>query len=306
MLTSLAFAAALVAGPAQQDPPPAPPTQAGEPTIRLEDVVSNARTLREATESFVDEVAAPVRRRGIGRWHGGVCVGVANLSTEAAQYIVDRVSDVARDLDLRPGAPGCEPRILVVAATDGDAFTRAFVDMRPRLFRTGIGGMDRGRAAFEKFLNADAPVRWWTVSLPVDEDTGAVAVRTSDQPPVTQVRGVSRISSQYRQDLARTFVIVDVDRLEGVSLAQLADYIAFVSLAEVDPEADTSSYDTILNLFDNPQAADGLTGWDTAYLRGLYESDWRRTHQNSQVRAIAHTITNEYRALDRSGEDAPE
>ena len=46
MLTSLAFAVALVAGPAQQDPPPAPPTQAGEPTIRLEDVVSNARTLR--------------------------------------------------------------------------------------------------------------------------------------------------------------------------------------------------------------------------------------------------------------------
>ena len=312
MLAALALSAALLAAMPVQDPTPADQ----EPAVRLEDVVSNPRTLREATEEFVGEVAAPVRRRGMGRWHGGVCVGSANLTPEVSQFLVDRVSDVARDLGLVAGAPGCHPSILVVAATDSDRFAREFVEMRPALFRPGGSGMDRGGAALRRFLAADAPVRWWAVSQPTDADTGQPAVRmpgqcnrscigsgsAMDYAPITAVRSAARLSSQYRQDIKRTFVIVDVDKLGGVTLAQLADYIAFVSLAQVDPEADTARYDTILNLFDSPGAVDGLTGWDTAYLRGLYESEWYRINQDSQVRAISHTITNEYRNIGRAGD----
>ncbi|RYI14345.1 MAG: hypothetical protein EON48_11930 [Acetobacteraceae bacterium] len=311
MFAALAFGAALaVTGPVQDaaQTPPAAATQQDD-TIRLEDVVVNARRLEEATEAFVGEVAAPVPRRGYARWHNGVCVGVVNLSPEVSQVMVDRVSDRARELGLTAGAPGCHPSILIVATRDATPFTAEFVAMRPRLFRTGATGMDRGGAAFRNFMNTDRPVRWWVVSQPTDSDTGQSAVRMQgqcnrtctgtgsavDYAPNTQVRSTSRIQSPYRQDMKRTFVIVDVDRLNGVSLEQLSDYIAMVSLAQVDQDADTSSFDTILNLFDSPGAVNGLTGWDNAYLQGLYEAEWYRINQSSQVRAVANTIEWKYR-----------
>lgn len=307
MFAALAFGAVLAASPVQD--PVAPPSAAvqQDAPISLEDVVSNRRTLREATEEFVGEVAAPVQRRGYARWHNGVCVGVVNLSSEASRFMVDRISDRARELGLTAGEPGCDPSILIVATQNATPFTAEFVAMRPRLFRVGGSGMDRGRAAFQRFLETDRAVRWWSVSLPVDSDTGQTAVRipgqctgscssVMDMAPNTNVRGVSRVSSQYRQDLKRTFVIIDVDRLNGASIEQLSDYIAMVSLAQIDPDADTSRFDTILNLFENPASMDaGLTGWDTAYLSGLYEAEWYRINQDSQVRAIANTIQREHR-----------
>lgn len=313
MFAALALGAALlVTSPIQdtvQDPAAAQPQTQREEPIRLEDVVVNARRLEEATEAFVDEVAAPVRRRGYARWHNGVCVGVSNLSPEAAQFMVDRISDRARELGLIAGQPGCEPSILVVATVDATPFTAQFVAMRPRLFRTGATGMDRGGVAFRKFLETDRPVRWWSVSQPTDSDTGQRAVRmpgecrrtcvgqgsAMDYAPHTDVRGVSRLSSQYRQDLKRTFVIIDVDRLNGATLDQLSDYIAMVSLAQIDPEADTSGFDTILNVFEDPSAVSGLTGWDTAYLEGLYDAQWYRINQASQISAIAQAIEVKYR-----------
>lgn len=295
-----------VQDPAQSPAATAAPTATQDEPIRLEDVIANARTLEQATEAFVGEVAAPVARRGYARWHNGVCVGVVNLSPEVGQAMVDRISDRARDLGLTAGAPGCHPSIIVVATQNATPFTAEFVAMRPRLFRVGGSGMDRGRAAFQRFMETDRPVRWWSVSLPVDSDTGITAVRIpglcqgncmspQQMAPNTTVRGTSRIASQYRQDLKRTFVIIDVDRLNGATLEQLSDYIAMVTLAQIDPDADTGAFDTILNLFDDPSAVSGLTGWDTAYLSGLYEAEWYRINQDSQVGAIANTIEWKYR-----------
>ncbi|RZJ44399.1 MAG: hypothetical protein EON87_10025 [Brevundimonas sp.] len=319
MLVALALGAVLAASP-MQDPVSPPPVQAQqEEPIRLEDVIANSRRLEDATEEFVGEVAAPVPRRGYARWHNGVCVGVVNLSPEVSQFMVDRISERAREVGLTAGEPGCHPSILVVATQDATPFTAEFVAMRPRLFRTGAAGMDRGNAALQRFLETDRAVRWWNVSQPTDPDTGRPTVRMPGQcnatctgagssreyAPNTSVRGVSRISTPYRQDLKRTFVIVDVNRLNGASAEQLSDYIAMVSLAQIDPEADTSRYDTILNVFDEPSAVgNGLTGWDSAYLAGLYEAEWYRINQSSQIRAIADTISWKYR--DAETAEAPE
>jgi len=224
------------------------------------------------------------------------------------------VSDVARELGLRAHEPPCHPSILIIATTDGAAFTEQFVAMRPVLFRPGGAGMNQGPAAFDRFIHSDRAVRWWSVSLPVDGDTGQSAVRlpgeisgsgavtggssVTQYAPNTAVRTVSRQSSQYRQDLKRTFVIVDVDRLGGATLAQLGDYIAMVTLAQVDPDAETGRFETILNLFEDPSAVEGLSSWDRAFLEGLYEADWYRTNQNSQVHAISDAIAREYREAD--------
>jgi hypothetical protein len=301
---------AFTALPQTQDPAVSGP-------VALEDVVVEGRRLEDLSHDFVSRVAVPARGRGLARWEDRICVGVANLENEAAQYIVDRVSTVAQDLGLEPGAPGCEPRILVIATTDANSFTREFVASRPRLFRVGGSGMDRGLNTLRQFESTDRPVRWWNVSVPINSDTGEIAVRlpgdfkgdgTGDESvfdyiPMIEVRSVSRLNSQIVDKSLRSFVIVDVDRLGDVSLEQLADYIAFISLAQIDPDADTSGYVSVLNVFDDPDQAAGLTNWDRAYLLGLYNTIRMRANRNTQRTEIVDSILRAHRTL-AAAEDA--
>ncbi len=317
------MAVALLASP-QSAPTAQTPPVAQDP-VRLEDVIVDTRRLEDTTEDYVDAIAAPARRRGLARWKDGMCVGVVNLEAETAQYLADRVSDVARSLGLRAHEPECHPSVLIVATSDGPAFTEQFVAMRPRLFRVGAAGMDRGSAELREFIREERPVRWWHVSLPVDSETGNPVVRppgfvagsgtggggrdaTSAQEyaPNTAIFAASRLTTQYVDHLKRVFIIVDVDRMNGASLQQLGDYVAMVAMAQVDPDADTGRFDTILNLFDDPSTAPtGLTGWDRAYLEGLYDlgSETHRINQRAQVQAVAAAIANAYRGSEAAPED---
>lgn len=314
------MAAALLASP--QSAPAAQTPPVSQDPVRLEDVVVDARRLEDTTEAYVDEVAAPAPRRGLARWKDGMCVGVVNLENETAQFLADRVSDVARSLGLRAHEPECHPSVIIVATSDGPGFTEQFVAMRPRLFRVGAAGMDRGSAELRDFISEERPVRWWHVSLPVDSETGNPVVRppgyisgsgavtggpsAQQYAPNTVIHAASRLNDQTHDILKRVFIIVDVDQLNGASLQQLGDYVAMVAMAQVDPDADTARFDTILNLFDDPAAAPtGLTGWDRAYLEGLYDlgSETHRINQRAQVQAVAAAIASAYRGSAAQPDD---
>lgn len=272
-----------------------------ETPVALGDVVVTGRPLDEMIREFVNEIAAPNRGRGIARWNSQICVGVANLRSEAAQYIVDRVSTVAEDLGLEPGAPGCTPNVIVVASGDPDRLAGELVEGRLRAFRMGGTGMDRGGRALAAFVGSDAPVRWWQVSLPTDSETGDRAVRLPgecyapciepiDFAPIINVNAASRLTTQIVDYIFRTVVILDVDQVSRVSGQQLADYVAMVTLAQIDPQADTSRYASILNVFDDPGVAASLTDWDQAYLAGLYNAERTRKNLSSGRTEIADSI----------------
>lgn len=290
---------------ASQDTAPqaAPAPQAADPgrAADLEDVEVTGRPLDSMIRNFVNEVAAPNRGRGLARWDDQICVGVANLRNEPAQYIADRVSTVAEDIGLTPGQPGCTPNIMIVATDDGAALAQQLVAERGRAFRMGGSGMDRGGVALNAFKETDAPVRWWQVSMPTDSETGARAVRIPgecrddcmdpmDMAPVINVFSASRLSTQIVDTLFRTIVIIDIDQIADVSVVQLADYIAMVTLAQIDPSADTSGYASILNVFSDPGATDTLTDWDTAYLSGLYDAERNRRNRRAGRMEIADSI----------------
>ena len=291
-MLAFALAAMLTSTPSQTPlaiaPSPAPEV---ESAVRLEDVEVTGRRLDSMIRSFIDEVAAPNYNRGLARWSGSVCVGAANLSNDAAQYLVDRVSTVADDLGLTAGAPGCSPNILIVATDDANGLAQDMIDRSPRAFRMGGAGMDRGGAELRRFVQSDPPVRWWQVSMLVDSQTGMRATRLPGDghdigqagdvvkyAPNIPVFTASRVTTQIHDNLFRTFIVVDVNKLNDLSIEQLADYIAMVSFAQIDPTADTSRYVSILNVFTEPKNADGLTDWDQAYLDGLYGA--QRTQRN--------------------------
>lgn len=117
-MIAFAITALLVTAPVQEPgtrtvpPPPATAQPVADDPIALEDIEVTGTPLTSMIRDFVNEVAAPNRGRGLARWSESICVGVANLRTEPAQYIVDRVSTVAEDIGLTPGQPGCTPNIV--------------------------------------------------------------------------------------------------------------------------------------------------------------------------------------------------
>jgi hypothetical protein len=150
-------------------------------------------------------------------------------------------------------------------------------------------------------VNSEAPVRWWQVSMPANSETGQRATRIpgecrdpcqspEDYAPIISVFAASRLSTQIVDYIFRTVVILDIDQIRGISAQQLADYVAMVTLAQIDPEADTSRYASILNLFDAPESAAGLTEWDQAYLHGLYDAERTRKNLHAGRMEIADSI----------------
>ena len=290
-----------------QDPVPAPQ----DAPAQLEDVQVTARQTADLARTFVGRVAAPARGRGLGRWRK-VCPGVANLDRAIAQPIVDRIAATTNELGIEVEGPGCEANIIVVFTVDAAAVTRAMVEADPRVFRGQGGGIDRGGVALRAFLASDRPVRWWSLSVPIDSETGRRAVRIPGDPggmpvdaqtaaaigcnpndclaaatPVIQSRSASRINSQIVDQLYKSIIVVDIDAVSGLSTTQLGDYLSLVALSQVDPEADTAAFDTVLNLFENPQGVPGLTAWDRSYLSALYGSPSRRRTVGGQANAVA-------------------
>jgi hypothetical protein len=71
------------------------------------------------------------------------------------------------------------------------------------------------------------------------------------------------------------FAIIDTRRTEHTTLDQLADYVAMAGLTRVDLDAGLGSAPSILRLFagsrENQPA--GLSSWDAAFLKALYQSN---------------------------------
>ncbi|WP_420479425.1 hypothetical protein [Brevundimonas sp. FT23028] len=292
----------------QAAPAPAPVAASQEQDVTdLGEVIVGGRPAREVASSFIETVGAPSSSRRLARWPHSVCVSVANLAQEPAQYLVDRVSEVAEDLGLRAGEPGCVANVLIIAASDASAMADALVDEYRVAFRPAGGGTTRSLSVLEDFRKVDRPVRWWHISLPVDSETGDAAVRTrqGDDPPAINISRASRLRSDIRDDLNKVIIVVDVDRLGGVNIRQLGDYIALVALAQVDLRASPTGLPTVLNLFEEPESTPGLTEWDLAYLQALYRAEPNRSTAAGQASDLAALMLRRRRAQDQEAAPAP-
>ena len=107
----------------------------------------------------------------------------------------------------------------------------------------------------------------------------------------------------HRNDLGRVIIILDVTKIDGLDLRQIADYAAMVAFSQVDPDADTQDYDSILSLFGRPQTTPHLTEWDMTYLKALYKAELNQSAANQQAGEIQGLMA---RAQKRAQETAPE
>jgi hypothetical protein len=317
LVSALAVCLSAQAFAQESEPVAAPSSTSGvEAAQGIDEVVVRGRRMSEVefdlqayVRSFVDEVAALPIGRGFARWHRNVCVGVHNLSTNPAQYLVDRISQLAVEVGLKPGEPGCSPDVMIIFTTNGDETAGFIVDSQPRLLRPGAGraGMNLDSAALDEFTHTDRAVRWWHVSMPVDARIGTHAVRLpGDQaPPLVNMGGGggSRVYSASRDDMLYAVIVVDATKLRGTTWQQLGDYLAMVSLAQIDPQAHVGDFDSILNLFDNPRAYSGLTDWDRSYMQALYAINQERVPQIQSNEVVSRMARQEEASANDNGGD---
>ena len=282
MSTLVVLASAL----AIQAATPAPQT----PPTAVDDVVVSARPLEQQVRSFLDDLTTPEANLRIARFQNNICVGAVNMRGQTAQYVVDRISQIGLDIGLEPGEPGCSPNILVIASQDGTALAESMVQARPVVFRPGGSQMNRNRNALARFQESDAAIRWWHVSVPMDNHTGQIAVRLpGDEDAPFTTGSAARLRTEIRNDISRVIVILDFNKLEGLNMTQVADFAAMVSFSQVDLDGDFSAYDSILAL-PSDKTQTGITEWDLAYLRALYSAELTATQKSQQIGEIARLM----------------
>lgn len=257
--------------------------------------------------SFVGEVSvAQSRERQIARWDRFVCTQLVGLRAEQAQFLVDQIARRAYAVGLTPGGRDCRPNVLLFVTRDAGVFTRELVARYRIVFNAGnVGNMSNpGESALEDFVATPRAVRWWHVAQTVSVD-GEVIRNSNPRPNATggisnvivmqTTHGSSRLQRQTRQDFQRAIVIVDAARVQNLTLATLADYLAMTTLAQIDMSA-TVGDESILSLFSSPSHPIALTPWDTAYLDGLYHAPRNARDARQQESAISASMHHD---LDR-------
>jgi hypothetical protein len=264
----------------------------------------------ERAQAFVKGVMPSgwaAAERGVPRWDTELCVSVIGPSVEHGQFIADRITQRAMDVDLDAGGPGCDPNLLIIVTNEPDALLPEMAKTQRGVFgfsgdaNVDTGGSDISLAAF---VADDRPVRWRQVieylgadGMPLDGDSRTDPLKFG-QPPLANmplVKGeASRLRSNVKRRLSRVVAVVDTNQTKGLSLGAISDYLAFVTLADVGADADLSAFPSILNLF-NPDAEHParMTDWDTAFLESLYSARLDAADGTMQYREIAKRMVRE-------------
>jgi hypothetical protein len=259
---------------------------------------------RNQVRGFVRALTGPGRYAALPRWSKVVCPGVVGMDATHARALNDRIGRVALDLGLRVGEPGCSANVVIYFVPDGDAAAATLAG------RHGpVSSLTGTRQAVRDFVEQARAVRWWyATSRSVDgfairRDGDPSGIRPS-QPdgaaPVysnaVRVRDASRLRSNTQENFAGVLIVVDAHRTANLRFRALADYIAMISLAQINPNADTSDAPSILNLFTEAAGpkSDTLTEWDSAYLRGLYAApEDTRDSRQQEARIVGNMIRSE-------------
>lgn len=284
--------------------------------VTEDELVVTGRRVDDAVRNFVNEITAPPSREDqLARWDREICVGVIGIRARYGQFLVDRISQRAAGVGLRAGEPGCRANVVVFVTPDSNRLAREIVDQHQTLVAAQWtdNTVTEGRDALEAFANTSRTVRWWHISSTHTADGQELGDVQSNIGAGGQIRtqvvrttsmGFGRLQRTTRQDFSRVVIIVDAQRAAGMQFDTLADFVAMVALAQVDPDADTSGVPTILNLFadDVETHPTAMTDWDLAYLDGLYNAQRNSRSSSAQEDAIADRMRDQ---VEQSPEPTP-
>jgi hypothetical protein len=252
-----------------------------------------AEEARAALEHRVDAFVRAITRNpglsdddSIVRWNAPICLLVAGLTAEDVKIVSARLSQISSSAGAPLARAPCQPNFIIVATSEPDRVLNAWYARDNRLFG------DATPALIRQFLEGfqSRPVRVW-YNINTGRKSG---MRNGHFIPSNTRAESSTFVGNAVLDLFSIFAIIDTNRTEHTTLDQLAAYVAMAGLTNVDLDADLGSAPSILRLF-APSAENqpsGLSSWDAAFLKALYQSNQTLRTQRFEIAArVAHDIS---------------
>lgn len=238
-------------------------------TVTIEAAREKRQLMRQVSR-FVFSVTISYMYDSMPRWDEPVCPLVAGLPRAQGDYILARITRIATAADAPVAGEHCRPNLLVVATPYPDRLLGKWLDRDPLMYNTCSG-----YGAISAFLHSKRPVRVWYNTVPVSgtgsreppADLDAPAVGVSLGPTMGCITGGSGTLG-----LSQVYIVVDMRQMTGLSIGQLADYVALIGLAQIQLDTRPAG-PSILTLFEHGKAAPhGLSAWDCALLYALYHT----------------------------------
>ena len=264
-----------------------------DPNLETIEVEASRAELRKGISTYVSSVT---RLDGelISRWNKDtpICPLVTADNQAVADFIKKRLLEIAAQVPIRTDPdPKCLPNLFVIVSVKTPEYAAKWEDAA-NWEKTEDAGANQTRARWKPRPGAtrsaeSLPVRTWH-GMRIGQSNGMPILSVSPVPGVrtTSAKDLgSRIVSNVSENLTGVVVLVDTKAAAGVTVQQLADYIAMTSFAKPDLEADLGKMDSILQLFavEPANRPAGLTDWDQSFLRSLYRINFTPKQQRTAI-----------------------
>ncbi len=273
-----------------------PPPVQGDPIIVRPPPTEAER--HKQLRDFTREVIRPPRmNQPVAKFFYPVCVQVLGLEAEAAGVIAARIRENAEALGVGADPkPDCVPTLRVAFMAPAAGPAAEWLSMEsPQLAH--LANYQR-----ERVLAESGPVRAWNRVVVRDFNGEPLMLSTArafgDQarnPDIVFLDPYSATDPIITTEITAAAVLIARDAADGLTLGQLADYATMRTLLGTGaPDGDTPA-PTILTLFADPQAPAGLTDFDRALVRELYDAS-----RNAKPRRVFNDIARAAVAAERS------
>jgi hypothetical protein len=259
-----------------------PSSDAAQP--RLDGVTIQASKDQQALLRRADQFLGAVVDRHYGqslvRWNAPVCPRVAGFSRDIGEFVLRSISHAAVDARVELAGRVCSPNLYVIATQDPDSLLKDWWAHDRRMYDDA-----HGMSPVHAFVRSRRPIRVWYNTYPgcvgpgrIMPGVAAAALTGFGVFPripsicTNDTGGATLLSYPTVQSILSAVVIIDLRQMKNVTLRQIADYIALVSLAAVRQDPDAIPTPTILRLFGRTPPPQGLSPWDQALLYSLYNT----------------------------------
>jgi hypothetical protein len=245
-------------------------------------VEARREALKQRLNTFISNVTranAGSQQDPLAVWDSPLCFAIAGLPRDQGEYVLGRLSNAAEAAGAVLAAEQtCRPRFIVVFTAQPEVLLHTWYHQKQTVFNCSFPW------PVNEFINMPRPVRVWynlelrvpLAGLPSTADPAEFVHVLPQGCGRARAAGTtgSHITFPTVPDFSSVLVVVDLNRVEGFKLSQVADYIAMAGLTKINYDAGVADDPTVLNLFSTSGDAvpEGLTDWDRSFLEAIYHT----------------------------------
>jgi len=226
----------------------------------------------DSVEKFVTSHSKPLATAAgqLAHWKEAVCVETRGLPAAFNDFVSARVEAIAASVKVsHQTRKPCKPNVHVIFTTKPQQFMDDAVKSDPAVL--GFHYMSQ----VKKLKTIDHPVQAWHVTGR-DADGSIGGLRVDDVWGglmfVESTRLGSRLSTGVRSYILLTLVVVDGNRVLGYPIGAISDYVAMVTLSQMQLTDGCGVLPSILDLMATActrEKSQSITAADLAYLQAL-------------------------------------